>query len=90
MDREASYTSNSSAPLPYDGGAPPLPDEPVPDAQDDGWEPKWEPNAGAWYFINVKTGISQWENPRVPTAPTHSLGYDRFANYHLLFISFPA
>jgi len=76
-DRETSYTSSASAPLPYDGGAPPLPDEPVPDDEDDGWEPRWEPNAGAWYFLNRKTGLSQWENPRVPTAPTHSLGYDR-------------
>jgi hypothetical protein len=77
VNREASYGSGSSAPLPYDGGAPPLPDEPVPDAEDDGWEPRWAHEAGAWYYFNHKTGISQWENPRVPTASNTSHGYDR-------------
>ncbi|CAI9628450.1 ww domain-containing protein [Alternaria burnsii] len=80
-NREASYGSSSSAPLPYDGGAPPLPDEPVPDAEDDGWEARWDNNAGAWYYFNHKTGISQWENPRVPTASAQSYGYDRHP-YH--------
>lgn len=67
-------------PLP-DEEAPPLPDEPVPDAEDDGWEPRWDHNAQAWYFYNNKTGVSQWENPRVPEATTTSYAsYDRFAN----------
>lgn len=90
-DREASNASGAEAPLPYDDDAPPLPDEPVPDAEDDGWESKWDYNAGAWYFYNRKTGVSQWENPRVPEATTYPHGsYDRFANYHRLRLSFPA
>jgi hypothetical protein len=90
-NREGSYASRTEAPLPYDDGAPPLPDEPVPDAEDDGWESRWDYNAGAWYFFNRKTGVSQWENPRVPEATAYTHGsYDRFANYHRLCLSFPA
>ncbi|CAO2647256.1 Nn.00g081780.m01.CDS01 [Neocucurbitaria sp. VM-36] len=64
-------------PLP-DEEAPPLPDEPAPSAEDDGWEPKWDYSASAWYFYNSRTGHSQWENPRVPeaTANLHA-SYDR-------------
>ncbi|KAJ4338714.1 hypothetical protein N0V95_007985 [Ascochyta clinopodiicola] len=69
--------SEDNPPLP-DEEAPPLPDEPVPDAEDDGWEPRWDNNAQAWYFYNNKTGASQWENPRVPEATTTSYAsYDR-------------
>lgn len=58
-------------PLPGpDDGAPPLPEEPLPEAvQDDGWEAKCDTASGQWYFVNRFTGISQWENPRVPTSP---------------------
>src|SRR3569833_1309045 len=45
--------------------APPLPSEPIP-AQDDGWEPVWSEEAGAWYFYNRITQKTQWDNPRVP------------------------
>jgi len=42
---------------------PPLPyDEP----EDDGWEARQDPTTFAWYFFNRFTGLSQWENPRVP------------------------
>lgn len=60
-----------------DTAAPPLPDEippPLPDeappgqAEDDGWEPVWEPTSQAYYFYNRITGLSQWDNPRVPTS----------------------
>lgn len=50
--------------------APPLPDE-APPAQasaDDGWDAMWDATAQAWYFYNRFTGLSQWDNPRVPTA----------------------
>jgi hypothetical protein len=88
VNRSSSYASSYEAPLPYDG-APPLPDEPVPDSEDDGWEHRWDYNVGAHYFFNRKTGRSQWENPRVPeaTAAIHD-SYDRFANYLQLLLSF--
>lgn len=57
----------SNPPLP-DEEAPPLPDEPPPDDADDGWEPRWDTAADTWYFFNHKTGVSQWQNPRVPAA----------------------
>ena len=82
--------SEDSPPLP-DEEAPPLPDEPVPDTEDDGWEPRWDSNAQAWYFYNNKTGMSQWENPRVPEATTTSYAsYDRFANKCRLMSPSPA
>lgn len=46
---------------------PPLPVE-APPVEDDGWEPKWDDRARAYYFFNHFTNISQWENPRVPQA----------------------
>jgi len=51
--------------------APPLPDEPVPEAapqQDDGWECMWSQEANSWYFYNRITQQTQWDNPRVPAA----------------------
>lgn len=59
--------SNSAPPLP-DEMPPPLPDEALPAPADDGWEPVWDANAQAFYFYNRFTGLSQWENPRVPDA----------------------
>lgn len=83
-ERSEGAVSEDEPPLP-DEEAPPLPDEPVPDAEDDGWEPRWDQNAQAWYFYNNKTGVSQWENPRVPVATTASYpSYDRFANKYRL------
>ncbi|KAI8933177.1 hypothetical protein NX059_009815 [Plenodomus lindquistii] len=75
----AATEGNGSPPLPNEE-APPLPDEPPPSEEDDGWEPKWDYNAGAYYFFNNKTGVSQWENPRVPTAPSLYGSYDRQLN----------
>ena len=92
-DKREGAIPAADAPLPYDE-APPLPDEPLPDQEDDGWEPQWEPTAKAWYFYNRRTGVSQWENPRVPeatAATSHSHGpYDRFANFYHFFCHFPA
>jgi hypothetical protein len=60
--------------------AAPLPNSPSPPAEDDGWESIWDTTAGTWYFYNRFTGISQWENPRVPEANAHNYAsYDRFA-----------
>lgn len=54
-------------PLP-DEEPPPLPSEAPPGQEDDGWEPVWDGNAQSYYFYNRFTGVSQWENPRVPDA----------------------
>ena len=100
VNREGSYASGAGAPLPYDD-APPLPDEPVPDAHDDGWTHQLDPTTGYYYYINSRTGVSQWENPRVPGATPYSIyqasahgsdynSYDRFANYYLLVLSSPS
>lgn len=48
---------------------PPLPDEPLPEVQeDDGWDPMWSDEHKSWFFFNRFTKQTQWENPRVPTA----------------------
>lgn len=58
----------SAPPLPAEV-PPPLPTEAPPaQVEDDGWEPAWDATAGAYYFYNRFTGVSQWENPRVPEA----------------------
>lgn len=62
--------TDDAPPLP-DEEVPPLPDEAPPGQNtedDDGWEPVWDPNVQAFYFYNRVTGVSQWENPRVPDA----------------------
>jgi hypothetical protein len=57
-------------PLPEEE-APPLPDEapPLPNEEpaDDGWDALMDAN-GLWYFHNRYTGISQYQNPRIPEA----------------------
>ncbi|KAF1847921.1 uncharacterized protein K460DRAFT_65513 [Cucurbitaria berberidis CBS 394.84] len=76
-DKNGSEVQAAEPPLP-DEEAPPLPDEAPPAADDDGWEPRWDYNANAYYFYNTRTGQSQWENPRVPEATAYSYGsYDR-------------
>lgn len=61
-------TSSANPPLP-DEPLPPLPDEKPPEEPpDDGWEPVWDSAASAFYFYNRITGLTQWENPRVPEA----------------------
>ncbi|KAB8228629.1 WW domain-containing protein [Aspergillus alliaceus] len=57
----------SAPPLPDEKVPPPLPNE-APPREDDGWEPVWDANVGSYYFYNRLTGVSQWENPRVPDA----------------------
>ena len=61
---------SANPPLPQEE-VPPLPQEALPGtAHDDGWAPVWDDNAQAYYFYNRFTSISQWDNPRVPDAPT--------------------
>lgn len=50
---------------PLPDNAPPLPAE-APPVEDDGWEPKWDDRAQAYYFFNRFTNVSQWNNPRAP------------------------
>jgi hypothetical protein len=89
-DEKGDANTTNEPPLP-DEEAPPLPDEPPPNAADDGWEAKWEEAAKAWYFYNHRTGVTQWENPRLPAATVYSHGpYDRFANFYHFLCSFPA
>lgn len=74
-EQEYESQSDDDEPEQEDSSAPPLPDEvppPLPDeappgpGQDDGWEPMWDANNQAYYFYNRFSGLSQWENPRVP------------------------
>lgn len=52
---------------------PPLPTEAPPGQEaDDGWSAEWDATHQAWYFYNRFTGVSQWDNPRVPTAGSSS------------------
>ncbi|KAE8139438.1 hypothetical protein BDV38DRAFT_242673 [Aspergillus pseudotamarii] len=60
-------------PLPDEEVPPPLPNE-APPGDDDGWEPVWDANVGAYYFYNRYTGVSQWDNPRVPEAAAEPAG----------------
>jgi hypothetical protein len=60
-EEEAPPLPNEAPPLPDE--EPPLPTEPAPG--DDGWDAHVDAN-GAWYFYNRFTGLSQYENPRVP------------------------
>jgi hypothetical protein len=63
--------TTEAPPLPSEA-IPPLPSElpPGPTPEDDGWAPVWEETAQAFYFYNRFTGATQWDNPRVPSAPT--------------------
>ncbi|KAJ5573478.1 uncharacterized protein N7459_007905 [Penicillium hispanicum] len=68
-DEAKGEAEDTSAPPLPDEVPPPLPDEAPPSqVEDDGWEPVWDANAQAYYFYNRFTGLSQWENPRVPNA----------------------
>jgi hypothetical protein len=70
QENKAAAAEEDAPPLP-DEEVPPLPDEAPPSQEaegDDGWEPVWDANAQAFYFYNRITGVSQWENPRVPDA----------------------
>lgn len=75
---------DSAPPLPHEE-VPPLPDEPLPGKQkDDGWDPVWDDHAQSYYFYNRFSGVSQWENPRVPEASTTTApgvgNHDRIAS----------
>ncbi|KAK7937933.1 uncharacterized protein PG986_014801 [Apiospora aurea] len=48
--------------------APPLPSEPVPESEDDGWDYHWDATHQAYFFYNRITNESTWENPRTRTS----------------------
>ncbi|KAL1999732.1 hypothetical protein VTN02DRAFT_4096 [Thermoascus thermophilus] len=75
-EAEEGVAAASAPPLP-DEEIPPLPNEAPPgQVEDDGWEPIWDPNSQAYYFYNRFTGVSQWENPRVPDAQPGAPGVE--------------
>ncbi|KAK8108756.1 hypothetical protein PG984_014557 [Apiospora sp. TS-2023a] len=51
-----------------DSAAPPLPSEPVPVSEDDGWDYHWDATHQAYFFFNRITNESTWENPRNRTS----------------------
>jgi hypothetical protein len=61
--------------LDYDD-APQLPNEQTPadTGSDDDWTYLWDHTASAWYFYNRRTHVTQWENPKFPSAPAVSAG----------------
>ncbi|KAL4789986.1 hypothetical protein BDV19DRAFT_351172 [Aspergillus venezuelensis] len=63
-ENQTKESEPDAPPLP-DEIPPPLPNE-APPGEDDGWEPVWDASAQSYYFYNRYTGVSQWENPRVP------------------------
>ncbi|KAK6077222.1 WW domain-containing protein [Seiridium cupressi] len=72
---EQSQESGEASPLAAESktietSAPPLPSEPPPAAEDDGWEFHWDETNQAYYFHNHKTGESTWDNPRLPKETT--------------------
>lgn len=69
-ESDIEHASPAAPPLPDEKAPPPLPAEALPGQEDgdDGWEPVWDATAQAYYFYNRFSGVSQWENPRVPSA----------------------
>ncbi|PVI00470.1 hypothetical protein DM02DRAFT_506525, partial [Periconia macrospinosa] len=52
---------------PYDD-EPALPDEAPPQSNDEGWAHYWDYNTSKWIYWNRFTGVTQFENPGVPSA----------------------
>ncbi len=68
-DGEVEAAADTAPPLPQEPTpiGPPLPSEPVP--SDDGWDCQFDTGTQAWFFHNRFTGKTQWDNPRMPSAP---------------------
>ncbi|KAI6350696.1 hypothetical protein MCOR25_010469 [Pyricularia grisea] len=67
-DATSSQPPGDSQPQPQ----PQLPNEPLPEAEDDGWTYQWDPTHQAYYFLNRFTGQTTWENPRQTVAVASS------------------
>ncbi|KAI0834947.1 hypothetical protein F5Y06DRAFT_277605 [Hypoxylon sp. FL0890] len=48
-----------------ESSAPPLPNEPPPATEDDGWDFHWDATNQAYFFHNRFTNETTWENPRL-------------------------
>ncbi|KAI1752950.1 hypothetical protein F4782DRAFT_107600 [Xylaria castorea] len=74
LGQESTVASPSAPekPVADKSDAPPLPDEPLPAAQDDGWDFHWDQAHQAWFFHNRITNESTWDNPRLPSQPQAS------------------
>ncbi|KAI1868107.1 uncharacterized protein JN550_006595 [Neoarthrinium moseri] len=66
---EASPVAAASKAVEQPGAPPPLPNEPPPASEDDGWDYHWDEANQAYYFHNRITGESTWENPRLRSTP---------------------
>ncbi|KAI1212953.1 uncharacterized protein F4807DRAFT_412196 [Annulohypoxylon truncatum] len=68
-----SQESGEASPVPSadsaaaESGAPPLPNEPPPATEDDGWDFHWDATSQAYFFHNRFTNQTTWENPRLAT-----------------------
>ncbi|RMD40051.1 hypothetical protein DV735_g5068, partial [Chaetothyriales sp. CBS 134920] len=89
-EEQAAEDASKHTPVRSDPEAPPLPDEapPLPDETppseekaDDGWQPIWDEAAQAFYFYNRFSHVTQWENPRVPSA-SQETATDAIASNH--------
>ncbi|KAI4869473.1 hypothetical protein F4820DRAFT_406685 [Hypoxylon rubiginosum] len=52
--------------------APPLPNEPPPATEDDGWDFHWDATSQAYFFYNRFTHETTWENPRLRSQASSS------------------
>ncbi|KAK6950361.1 hypothetical protein Daesc_008687 [Daldinia eschscholtzii] len=75
QSRESSRESGEAS-LVAEESAPPLPNEPPPATEDDGWDFHWDAASQAYFFHNRFTNETTWENPRLANkgavAPTTS------------------
>ncbi|OTA61919.1 hypothetical protein K449DRAFT_382582 [Hypoxylon sp. EC38] len=62
---EASPIHSTDSDAVAESSAPPLPNEPPPATEDDGWDFHWDATNQAYFFHNRFTNETTWENPRL-------------------------
>ncbi|KAI1134172.1 hypothetical protein F5Y05DRAFT_242267 [Hypoxylon sp. FL0543] len=62
---EASPVPSADSGAVAESSAPPLPNEPPPATEDDGWDFHWDATNQAYFFHNRFTNETTWENPRL-------------------------
>ncbi|ORY69577.1 uncharacterized protein BCR38DRAFT_419481 [Pseudomassariella vexata] len=75
-ESEESKESGEASPINPEAktaSAPPLPNEPPPPAEDDGWDFHWDATRQAYFFYNRFTQETTWENPRLRTTATSAV-----------------